>query len=452
LPNEICGYTDRQSVAPGETIGFCLANLAGAALRAPIRIARIGCVETERAAGIATVAPGAVPAAPGCESQGWPVGYEQKIGPEWKPGIYLARIGEEAGGREEIFFVVRNAENRPALPLTVQIPTTTMNAYNNWGGASLYPYNSPGVAATAVSFDRPQRADPRWPRGYGFKNEWELRIKAFVHWLEAMGYEADFITNHDLHERPLSIGRGALFISIGHDEYWTRAMRAHFDGFIAAGGNAAILGGNTCYWQIRLEADDRGGGGLRREVCYRSAAADPVADPALKTAMWRDLALPENTSFGAGFAKGAWRGTAAHGAFTLWQPDHWVFRNTGLRRGDQFGGTPDEQLLGYETNGVDYRRDGDGLPVPTGADGTPQSYRILALAELAEWGTPGNAALGLFAHQESGGIVFNAATTDWAKGFDACLRSGDLLQTVTARITHNVIARLAQPEGADASK
>lgn len=57
-------------------------------------------------------------------------------------------------------------------------------------------------------------------------------------------------------------------------------------------------------------------------------------------------------------------------------------------------------------------------------------------------GTPGNAAMGIFTHANGGGTVFNAATTDWARGLESCLTKGDLLRTASARITRNVIDRL----------
>jgi hypothetical protein len=161
------------------------------------------------------------------------------------------------------------------------------------------------------------------------------------------------------------------------------------------------------------------------------------------TITWRDAGYPENTSLGAGFALGAWRGVdRGPGEFTVYRPDHWVFSGTGLCRGDRFGAADDERILFYETSGVDYTLDNCGNPVPTGADGTPSTYVILALADLSFWATPGNAALGIFTHPRSGGMVFNAATTDWARGFEICVSSGDLFRTVTAKITRNVIDRL----------
>ena len=48
-----------------------------------------------------------------------------------------------------------------------------------------------------------------------------------------------------------------LYLSVGHDEYWSRGMRDTVEAFIAGGGNAAFFSGNTSFWQVRLEGDDR---------------------------------------------------------------------------------------------------------------------------------------------------------------------------------------------------
>jgi hypothetical protein len=444
--SRIRGYTQRQSVAQGERLRFCLADLgASGARQLPIRFLRLGREETPVASGIATVRAQAVPADRAWEGSRWEVGYELDVGGDWKPGIYAARLGEADGGAPDIFFVVRNATPGSAAPIVVQIPTTTINAYNNWGGASLYPYNSNSSPAAAVSFDRPQFSDPAWKRGYGFADEWNARLKGFVGWMEAAGYEADFITNNDLHEDERLLLPYRLFISVGHDEYWSREMRENFDRFVAAGGNAAIFGGNTCYWQIRLEPDPKTGAANRRQVCYKNADRDPVEDKSRRTVTWRAAGDPENRSFGAGFGDraGAWKGHGKPAPFKVHRPEHWAFAETGLGQGDTFGNSADETLLCYETNGVDYVLDERGRPLPTGADGTPMSYAILALAELPDWGTPGNAAMGVLANG-SGGTVFNAATTDWARGLATCV-AGNVLGTVTARITRNVIEHLTRP-------
>lgn len=441
---KVRGYTDRQSVAQGQSLRFHLANLGGNDLTSlPLRIVKLGICEKPVFEAVATARAQHLPTNGGWENNNWDVGYTLNVGNDWVPGVYAARLGEPADDSADIFFVVRNAAPASATPIVVQIPTTTINAYNNWGGASLYAYNSIASPAHAVSFNRPQCADAQWPGGYGFADEWSARIRAFAYWLEAAGYCADFITSNDLHEAKLP-QHCRLFISIGHDEYWSREMRDHFDAHIASGGNAAIFGGNTCYWQIRLEPDERTGAAGRRQICHRNGDRDPAQDPARKTVTWREADRPENLSFGAGFAAGAWKGTGTPRAFKVHRADHWAFFQTGLANGDEFGNALDETLLCYETNSVDYTYDKQGQPVPTGRDGTPLNYEILALAELPDWQIPGNAAMGIFTHRQSGGTVFNAATTDWARGLEACIRDGDCFRTVTAKMTRNVIERLTQ--------
>lgn len=429
----IRGYADRQSVKPGERIGFCLSDMNGGGVaKCPLRVMRLGLRESEILCDIADVAAQPVPVR-GWLDNGWSVSYALEIGREWKPGIYALRAGRGGDDTKDVFFIVRSSR---APGIIVQLPTTTINAYNNWGGAGLYGYNSPAGAAQIVSFNRPQQSDDAWKRGFGFAEEWNQRIKPFVRWMEAAGYDADYISGTDLHDDQDLLKPYRLFVSIGHDEYWSREMRERFDAFVARGGNAAIFGGNTCYWQIRLERDGRD----IRQICYRDVEKDPVIDAKRKTLTWRDLGEPENTSFGAGFAKGAWKGNGSPGAFEVHRPEHWVFEGTGLQASDRFG----EETLVYETNGADYARDAHGYPVITGTDGTPANYEILALTELPDWGTPGNAAMGLFTR---GGTVFNAATTDWARGLEGSLAKGSHLQTTCAKITRNVIARLSNRTG-----
>ena len=297
----IRGYANRQSIMPGERIGFCLSDMNGRGVAdCPLSIVRLGLHETEMLRSAADVPAQSIPAR-GWDDNGWSVSYTLEIGRDWKPGIYALRAGREGDDTKDVFFIVRSAP-RKAPAIVVQLPTTTINAYNNWGGAGLYGYNSPAGAAEIVSFNRPQQSDDAWKRGFGFAEEWNQRIKPFVQWLETAGYEADYIAGTDLHFDENLLKPYRLFVSIGHDEYWSREMRERFDAFIAGGGNAAIFGGNTCYWQIRLERD----GQSIRQICYRDAEKDPAKDATRKTVMWRDLGEPENTSFGAGFDKGAW--------------------------------------------------------------------------------------------------------------------------------------------------
>ena len=96
------------------------------------------------------------------------------------------------------------------------------------------------------------------------------------------------VTNADLDHHPELLGADSpyrLFLSIGHDEYWTKEMRDGFEAARDAGVNLANMGANTAYWQVRYEDD-------RRTIVGYKSAADPNPDPALKTMLFRALTPP----------------------------------------------------------------------------------------------------------------------------------------------------------------
>ena len=69
--------------------------------------------------------------------------------------------------------------------------------------------------------------------------------------------------NSDLEFHPEVLESYRLVLSVGHDEYWSSPMRDHLESFIANGGNVAFFSGNTCWWQVRSEDDDRA------IICYK---------------------------------------------------------------------------------------------------------------------------------------------------------------------------------------
>ena len=66
--------------------------------------------------------------------------------------------------------------------------------------------------------------------------------------------------------------------------------------------------------------------------------------------------------------------TAGLGGYTVHRAGHWLFDGTGLGYGDVLGAG--STVVGYECDGCafTYR---DGLPYPTGEDGTPSTFEIL---------------------------------------------------------------------------
>ena len=143
----------------------------------------------------------------------------------WPSGVYLARLTASPSGRQAfIVFVVRDDERPSAL--LFQSSVTTFAAYNNWGGRSLYAFNSAGTAARKVSFDRPYALSPYGIRldGAGdFLRRWEYNT---LRWLEQQGYDVTYSTDVDTDLQGALLRNHSAFLSVGHDEYWNKAMRA----------------------------------------------------------------------------------------------------------------------------------------------------------------------------------------------------------------------------------
>jgi hypothetical protein len=339
-------------------------------------------------------------------------------------GLYRAVLNQ---GGSAAYFVVRAAEPGVAARIVVSLPFPTWEAYNQAGipGQGIY-WNEQPDRASRVTFDRPGASPGGWEAG-------------LLQWFPSSGYAVEYCSGTDLHDGWDFLRSYQLLVCIGHDEYWSKEMRDTVEAFADAGGNVAFFTGNTCWWQVRFEDD------LRTMVCYRDATQDPMrgADASRVTVEWSSAPVnrPENTLTGVSFRRGAgcWAnpGLTDVSAFTTAFGDHWVFAGTGLSDGSTFG----TGAVGYETDAADIEFH-DGVPTVTGRDGTPESFVVLATADLSDWrraGQGGRCTMGIF--RRGGGRIFNAATTGWGSR---------VTDPVVERITRNVLDRLAAPDAPEA--
>ena len=311
------------------------------------------------------------------------------------------------------FFVVRGGQAGSALPLLV-LSTSTYNAYNNWGGASLYD-----GAATRVSFARPvpkgflgkpESRDGRFAnvsgeddilgvRGtawcaaqgvspYSLSAGWDNWERRFVEWAEPRGYRFEYAVSTDLEAHPELLNGRRLVVSVGHDEYWSWGMRDNLERFIENGGNVAFFSGNAVFWQVRFEDD------WRTMVCHKYVAheSDPVLATErehLMTGMWSDplVGRPENALTGVSFTRGGYVRTGGgvprgSGGYLVHRHRHWAFQGTDLRYGDLLGAS--DGVVGYEADGCELMLE-DGWLNPTGRDGTPRDFTVLATSPAHLW-------------------------------------------------------------------
>lgn len=498
-PPTIEGYARELSYAAGDTVSLCCSTDAPTF---SVEIARVG--GSRDIVWSARDLPGAIHGTPaGASEEGcdWPTSVDVTIPAGWRSGYYevVLRAQDETTGRTAeglAFFVVRPASPPADHAILLVLATNTYNAYNDWGGPSLY------TGAVKASFQRPMAAgflrkpepqvrypnvddidDPehehfrswadlhglaRWSASSGWHN-WE---RPFVRWAERAGYRIDVVTNADLEMRPEVVDGYALLVSVGHDEYWSWGMRDTAEGFVERGGNIAFFSGNAVCWQVRFED------GGHTMVSYKTEVErDPLYgtdQQHLVSTLWcsKLVGRPENHLTGVSFSRGGYirMGNAVPhgtGGYTAWRADHWVFDGTGVRYGDAFG--VKDAVAVYEVDGCEFTlSEDDGLPVPTGRDGTPTNFTILASAPARLWNaaelpsryrssevgdlemtaeavfgeaTPqaiarlshNHAVMGMYSR---GGTVFTTGATDWAYG----LAGHD---PVITQMTRNLLDRLS---------
>jgi hypothetical protein len=452
LGHEIEGYAEETSVLPGETVRL---HISSTSPRLTVQVYRMGWYGGAGARLVLEFrgmigGPRPIPkprAEDGLVECDWPISCRVPVGPDWVTGVYLARLtGSRDGKQSFIPFVVREVPGgRTAhrARLLVQCSVNTWQAYNNWGGKSLYDFNSFGGRASRVSFDRPYATSAEAGRGAGAGEflsvshaprpaGWEY---PFVRWVERSGYDVAYATNVDVHENPgLLTGRKG-FLIVGHDEYWSRAMRDNVERARDRGVNLGVFASNVCYWQVRYEPSSSG---LQDRVLY--CAKEPDKDPVYNTAHDADLtvrfrnlhpARPEVSLVGMMMSA-----EDVQGDFTPLPETrrHWVFQGTGVETGATKA-VPG--LLGYE---VDRSFGKDA----TWARYSPRGLVVLARAWVQPLKVERMITESTIYTAASGAVVFASGTMQWSWGLDdwgtpklrAAVHHPDV-----ERITKNVLAK-----------
>ena len=275
-----------------------------------------------------------------------------QIPTSWVTGVYLAKLTTSQGDSSFIFFVVRN--DGGFEDIVFQTSVTTYQAYNTWGGISLYDNQLtdktayPFPHATKVSFDRPFNPGDSNGAGHYFFFEYQ-----FVYWLESQGYNVIYTTDVDTDTNVNPLTNHKAFLSVGHDEYWSRGMRTNVQNAINAGVNVAFFSANTMYWQIRFEPNAAGVPD-RVEVGYKDFATSntpPGPDPewnvnnAIVTTNWRDPTVnqPENALIGVMYEQQVDNDYA----YVVQNASSWIYANTGFTNGSSVPG-----IVGYEYDKV----------------------------------------------------------------------------------------------------
>ena len=411
-------YPSKVSVLPGESLDFHISNGYGS--KYTLLIYREGAVRT-----LMGTIPDVETGNYGCDGGyddgcGWPVGASFTVPDDWPTGVYTVDVPRQGGNPTRTLFFVRPA--RPAARILFLSSVNTNQAYNDFGGGSLYGFGDT-VKSQWVSFDRP------YANGVGLYDRWE---RYFVTWAEQAGYDMDYATTYDLEFVPRLLDDYDLVIVAGHSEYWTFAMRQRLKAYINHGGRFMNLSGNTMWWQVRFEDDGR------TMIGYKDWRKDPEKSAELSTDVNWDRPIFDSsfTITGLHWPYGGYPGGKGDG-YNVINADHWIYQGTGLIEDELFGKGPtvDTSIHDKESDGLAFNCAADGSTIlgPIAGTGTPGNFTILGLTPVnsKQRELDGVAMMGLYT-TPSGGAVFSAGTTGWVLG---------LGQPAVDRITRNVMDR-----------
>lgn len=286
----IRGFTTQYSYLPGNNVAF---KIQTASKNYRIRIYRLGYYGGLGARHLADVGPsvtlpqtqpaGIADAATGLYDCGnWAVSANWTIPADAVSGIYYALFDpiDIKYSQSRTHFVVRR--NGPC-DILVQTSEITMQAYNRWGGNSLY-YGNPDGRSYKVSYNRP------FGEGVAEENDILSSEMSLIRFLERNGFDVAYCGGIDVHQQPNLVKSAKVFVSSGHDEYTTAQQRANLVAARDAGTNLIFMTGNEYFWKVRTEPSaDPAHTTDRTIVCYKETLANAKIDPSSEwTGTWRD--------------------------------------------------------------------------------------------------------------------------------------------------------------------
>lgn len=446
---DVVGYVSREAVRVGETERIYVS--APGARRVTIDIFRMGWYRGR--GGREVLASNALPvrAQPPCAHRfatgltecAWHPTLTFAIPSALPTGVYIAKLSAHTG-QSDCLFVVLGVRPQPLL---AQLPTATYEAYNGWGGDSLYPGGQDRVRITGttqgveVSYDRPYASDT----GAG---QFFARDVAMVRFLERYDYPVSYTTSESVDEDPSQLRGHRALIDFGHSEYWSERQAGAFARARDSGTSLLFFGSDTLAWRIRYarasHAATDAGAPDRTIIAYKEyAALDP--DRSRPTGVFpnRGAALTGSAYVGCITPRLAETGPPTY-RYYAWVPaprlrPRWLYARTAMSATSVILG-----IVGYELDELTAASPPGTEVVGTGnapcmgrEAGEPRPGRGYGQAQTTLYRT------------RSGAIVWNSGILGWELGLEPVPSASPEAPTAPNRyvvaITRNLLAHVLAP-------
>jgi hypothetical protein len=439
----IQGFADPFSVNVGGSINF---KINSAASSYTIDIYRMGYYGGDGARLITSITPNIAvsQSQPSCNTNtvtglvdcgNWGVSATWNVPATAVSGVYFAHIYTPGNTHEnQIPFVVTN--NASTSDVLFMTSDETWQAYNNWGGYSVYVGNATGSPwccseldpgrAVQVSYNRPFNTRANTPGGQDFFFYAEFPM---IMYLEENGYNISYVSQSNVAASGAAsmIEQHKMLMTTGHSEYFDAGDRANITAARNAGVNLAFFSGNLMWWKTRWANSQYGNEPYRTLITYKESLdntqSDP-SDPPTWTGAWRDPRF-NNSGDDSGQPENALTGqlwtvnccsyadtvSANYSKLRFW-------RNTAvanLAAGQTY--TMPQETLGYE-----WDSDVDNGFRPAGEidmSKTCENASQVLLTVNEDIG-PANECNSLTLYRAaSGALIFDAGTVQWAWGLNA---------------------------------
>lgn len=334
--------------------------------------------------------------------------FEDKISLEiprsWPSGLYGVKVEDDQGDSMWVAFAVTVPNVRERAKNAVLLSTNTWNAYNTWGGASLYKFlysdESRRRSGERLAFDRPDHhmnpgaEDPFDEHQKGSRVGGERWLMG---WLERNSISYDVLAASDLHRYPDALAGYSNVVINTHGEYWTEQMRDALDSHLDRGGSLTSLGGNGVYWKSTIA-------GMQLETHKRET--NHYHD-GTRGGLWASVGRSEAAILGSRYDS---RGYGTCAPYEVLLPDHPLFEGFSVEKGQLIGGSGRPSTSGIGASGWETDKV---------TEDTPKHAEIIAKGTNPDGG---GADMVYFDHS-GGGAVFSAGSITYVKslGYDTAI-------------------------------
>ena len=258
------------------------------------------------------------------------------IDSSFEKGYYNIQLKSLTGNIFEIYFLVGDNKNDGEIAYLSNV--STWNAYNYWGGKSLYKNAVDDKNVYYVSTLRPNVS-------YNFDHNIDIEANGF-YWLKKQNYNVDVYPDYILEQNPKLLENKKVIVLPYHAEYFSFEMYSNLEKLIYDGRSLLALGANQIYWKIKWR-DNFTLMECRKDLTFFDNGFLEYGG------MWKHkLKFPERF-LGTRYTQ---KGLRTFAPYKVVNAEHFLYSGLELKNGDTFGlsGADNNPLSGIETDKVSF--------------------------------------------------------------------------------------------------